>query len=252
MKKVIILWLGAFFITFLAGYLNSVSSPDFPVSGTIGFGKKKVTYFFEKEYSDRQPYKIMLRTDIPEMRGYILRYTDAGADTIPLVYSQNKLTAAFDSVAPGTVLKYNVVLENEGKISTIPAGLTVETSVKGFIPKTIKVLYFLTLFGGVLLAVRSGLDYFTERKNHKKNGFFALISLACFSLIVTPVKISYELGVVGSMKAITPDLLFPAGQLVFFVVWTITMVTAFNSKNSKLAAAIGAALMLLLTVFVHH
>jgi len=251
MKKTIILWLGALVITFLAGYLNSVTSPDFPVSGTVGYGKKKVTYYFEKEYSGKQPYSIMLRTDIPEVNGYILRYGSMN-DTIPLKYADNKLTASFDSVAIGTTLAYNVVLNYDGVERKIPEGVSVQTTVHGFIPKTIKVLYFLTLFGGVLLAVRAGLDYFTERKNHKKTGFFALISLACFSLIVVPVSISYKYGLVGSMKAVPPGELFPAAQMSFFIIWLIAMIAAFKVKQSKLAAAIGAGLIVLAVVFLPH
>lgn len=252
MKKTIILWFGALVITFLAGYLNSVTSPDFPVSGTVGYGKKKVTYYFEKEYSDRQPYSIMLRTDAEEVRGNVVVYTQSRQDTIPLRYADNKLTASFDSVAIGTTLSYNVFLQYEGKERQVPEGVTVKTLIQGYIPKTIKVLYFLTLFGGILLAVRAGLDYFTERKNHKKNGLFALISLACFSLIVVPVKISYQYGLVGSMKAVPPGELFPIAQMSFFVIWLTAMIAAFKMKESKLAAAIGAALIVLAAVFITH
>lgn len=250
MKKILILWFGAFIVTFLAGYLNSVTGSDFPFSGTIGSGKKKVTYYFETVYNGKQPMEIMMRTDIPDLEGYIINRTDGAADTIPMVYADNRLTAQFDSVAPGTLLIYDVYINYEGKWIQVPEEMTVTTEILGFLPKTIRILVFVCLFGGVLLAVRSGIDYFTERSNHRKNGFFALIAFSCYSLIVMPVKLSYELGLVNSMQKVSPEIIYTLKDMSFFLVWTAVMITAFNVKNSKLVVAIGAGVIVIMTVFL--
>lgn len=250
MKKLLILWFGAFIVTFLAGYLNSVTGSDFPFSGTIGSGKKKVTYYFETVYNGKQPMEVMMRTDIPELEGYIVNRTNGAADTIPMQYADNRLTAQFDSVAPGTLLKYDAYINYEGKWIKVPGDRTVTTEIRGNLPKTMRVLVFICLFGGVLLAVRSGIDYFTERSNHRKNGFFALIALSCYSLIVMPVKLSFEMGLVNSMQNVSPGTIYTLKDMSFFLVWTAVMIAAFNVKNSKLVVAIGAGVIVVMTVFL--
>ena len=71
MKQNIILWLGAIVITFLSGYVESVTSPDYPITGTIGIDGKKLSYKLDKTATPEEGLDIILRTDIDSLTGQL-------------------------------------------------------------------------------------------------------------------------------------------------------------------------------------
>lgn len=253
MKQTIILWTAALFITLLAGYTKNVTGPEFPVSGTIGIDGKKVTYYFEKIIRDSSSFKISIRCDIDSVKGIVLFSkvnSNNSWDTI-LLSNQNRLLVG-EIPYPGPLKKifYKVELEKNGKKYFIPTKKEEEIIFMGKVPITMKVLLFITFFFGLLLSVRTGLEYFNEHPHTKKLTLFTIIPFALYGFFVFPVYKTFELNMVGSQFA-NPIELFTIGSFSYFLIWTLFGVIIFRSANPKTWGLVTSLITLILSIILH-
>ena len=61
MKQSFILWISAFVITFLVGFIQNRTSPSYPISGTVGIEGQKVSYFLKKVFRDKENYVMLIK-----------------------------------------------------------------------------------------------------------------------------------------------------------------------------------------------
>src|ERR1035437_10180706 len=94
MKKNIILWLGAIIITFLSGYLRNVIGPDYPVSGTIGFEGKMVTFKFDKIYRGNNSYNVFIRSDVKAVKAFLL-WKDFSTNAFTGLHPKNQFVSTW-------------------------------------------------------------------------------------------------------------------------------------------------------------
>jgi hypothetical protein len=114
----------------------------------------------------------------------------------------------------------------------------------GKISPFVNALYYLTLYAGLLLSTRTGLDFFNEHEKIKKLGLITAVLLFANALIASPLRKTYELDAIGS-KALPITQIFPAGNLVLFALWMTAVIIIFNIKEYKWAAIISAVIMLI-------
>ncbi|MFO7448045.1 MAG: hypothetical protein R6W90_16910 [Ignavibacteriaceae bacterium] len=250
MKQTIILWMGAFVIVFLAGYLNSVISGDYPVTGTIGIDAQKVSYRFDKKYYTGDSYKVLVRSDIKDLDAEVQwkRRYDKQWNKIEMKQSGDFLSANLPKFNINDVVEYRVMVQRDNRTYLLPANKPVVMEFSGKAPKTITVVYYLTLFAGLLFSTRTGLEYFKERDKIKR---FAFLTLAFFFLynFIAPVNTTFAID--AANKSVPPiTKLFDIQSIVFLLLWIAGMWGAFKAKKPKLFVLIISILTILVFLLV--
>lgn len=252
MKQNFILWLAAIIITFLAGYINSATSEDYPVSGTIGIRGQKVSYVFHKRYSSKEPYTVIVRSDAEDISG-IVEWRKPGSDSWNKIEMRNEghnLHAELPLFQPLTKIEYRIKISDGEKTYTLPSETPVPIKFYGFVPTTISVLYFITLFGGLLLSTRTGLEFFREKSRTGLLSIVTLIFFFLYTLAVHPIKTTFEQNILNRRVPFITEL-FDIQSILFLLLWIGGMIIAFKSAKAKLLLMIISVLTLLVYLFIH-
>jgi hypothetical protein len=251
MKQNIILWLGTLIIVFLAGYLNNVTDSDYPVSGTIGVSGEKVSYNFVKKYYTNTPCPVVIRSDIKADDGYLLWRYNGGNEwkRIKMTQKGDIISAKLPVFNVNSHIAYKAVIIKNNKSYDLPPGNTVPLHFTGKIPSTILVLYYLTLFGGIILSVRTGLEYFKEGGHVRR---YSLFTLMCFFLYISvvPVKYTFEIDYITTKAVPFITSLFDIKSLLLFLLSTAGMAVAFKSSSPKLKTLIISCITLLVFIIL--
>ncbi len=235
MKQNIVLWISAAVITFLVVFIQNRTSPNYPISGTIGINGHKVSYFFEKIHRVKSDYNIMMRTDLSDLTG-IIKWKELSENHIwytdTMKYSSGILEGIIPKQNPNVEVVYSVNLSYKGKKYLIPNEFYQRLLFIGIVPTSIIIHYYLTLLIGLLVAFRSGLEIFNSRPRLRLYAIFTLISFFSCAMIFAPVKKAYELGVIG--KAVPPIRnIFELWLVVLVVVWILTLILISFTPNSR-------------------
>lgn len=253
MKQSIILWLGAFVITFLCGYLHSITSENYPVSGSFGIGLKKVSYFFDKVWERNENYEVIIRTDVDSLKGKVKwrkKNQNLNWNEITMTSADEALIAEIPHQQPRTIIEYKVILNYKDSTYTLPYSGNAEMKFLGAVPKSIQIFAFLSLFGGLLFSVRTALDYFNQNEKIKKYTVFTAAIWFSSALIFLPVKRTYELSAkIGGNILPIFDIFHPS-WLIIFGFWILSVIIIFNVKNYKLFALIAGIITVILFQFV--
>jgi hypothetical protein len=250
MKRLLILWGGALLLTFLTGYVQSGTSKYYPVTGTIGIDAKKVSYKFDKIYKGKENYNFIIRTDVPMVEGIVKwRNQNSSAwNTNKLKKNENVLYAEIPAQEAGDIILYYVKLFKDDRTYNLPWE-PVTLLFLGYVPPTISFLSFFTLFGGLFLSFRIGLEFFNENQKIKKLSLFAVSFFFLYSIAVTPLRKSYELNAINNRVVPITDL-FDLQSIVLFVLWIVAMITIFKMSSPKKPALIFSILTALVFLFV--
>lgn len=245
MKQNIILWAAALVITFLAGFLDSITSHYYPVSGTIGIQGKKVSYKFDRIHFGEKPFEILIRTDIEGLSG-IIEYKQKGGGwkSIPLKEGEHILYGKLPAQS-GAEVEYRIKLAHYNKIYLLPSGKPVSIKFFGKVSPFINVFYYLTLFSALLLSTRCGLDFFNEQERIKKLSLFAAALFSLNAFIASPLRKTYMIDAIGKKVPAVTEI-FPISNLVLFLLWIAAVIVIFNIKEYRKAAAAAAFITLVL------
>lgn len=249
-KQILILWLGALLLTFLFGYLKSVTSSTYPVTGTINTDGEKTTYKFDKEYSGREDLEIFIRTDKDTLNAFLL-WRKIGLndfDTIKMSFDNGIASAKIPRQKPFEKIEYQVAVETEEGWKLLPAGKSVELIFYGDVPSVAEGLYYLTFVFSLLLIFRTGLEYFNPNDHLKKLSLFTLISVSLFGFFLYPFKKSFESGPIGT-KVLQPGEIFSLFDLLLPVIWIAAVILIFKNKSPKITALFAAIASIILILF---
>lgn len=246
MKQSIILWMSAGVLTFLAGFLQIRTSPNYPISGTFGIEGKKVSYHLDKVQRSNNAFKILIQTDVENIKGTVAWRLSNSSDiwTVDsLQYNNNTLISYIPQQNPLTKVEYQIKLLHNSKEYFIPTTETQKVLFLGQVPKTISFHYYLTLFIGLLLALKTGLEYFNHKPRIRLFSIFTLISFFSCALIFAPVKKAYEMGIIGES---VPSLneIFQIWLLILVVLWIAELIVVSYSKHKKNYALISSIITL--------
>ena len=253
MKQSIILWIGAFVISFLFVFANRFISPEYPVTGSFGIDMKKVTYQFEKVYRGKDDYKIIIKTEIDSLNGSILwrvKNSNSGWNAEPMKYSDNTLTGKIPHQPPSTLIEYQVKVRKEGKTYYLPQNGKITLKYFSSVPPSIMGFYYLTLYLALIFSVRTGLDYFNENQKIKKLAIFTIMIWIANIIVFNPVKHTYELSTrIGSI-VLPITKLFDIQHITILIIWIIGIILIFNLKKYKIWAVIISGATLIAFLFV--
>jgi len=247
MKNQIILWMSAFAITFIFGYLNRITSDEYPVTGTVKYNTQKVSYLFDKVYRGDDSYKFQIFTSMKDLK-MKLQYKNIGENVwkeIPLKQNDNMYFEFLPKKKPGEEIIYRAELDYENDSIIVPNNEGVQITFWGRVSKQIMLFYNLVLFLGIFLSTRIGLEYFNKNEKIKKLSLFPLIFFIFYGMLIVPIKHTYELGAFEN-QILQIGQLFDLKSLMFLIVWIVTIILIFNSNKRKTFSLISAIVLLLL------
>lgn len=251
MKQTIILWFGAIVITLLAGYLNSVNSPYYPYSSTIGVEGKKVSFFVERKQSSEKPVELIIRTDIDSITGFVFwKENQNDWNKTELDYSSvDKILKT--EIPPSKPKKtkdiYFSINRNDKEYRYPPEG-SIKITFFGELKRGFGYTYFIFLFSAILFSARAGLEGFRNKKL-KALYIFATIGQILWALFLVPVKNTFEL-MSPKDKILPIGELFDILPLIIASIWIAGLIGIFNT-NYKKEFALGTVI-LSITLFIFY
>jgi hypothetical protein len=253
MKQTIILWIGAFVVSFLFAFGNRFISVEYPETGSFGINMKKVTYQFEKVYRGQDDYKIIIRTGIDSLKGNILWRVKNGHSewkVAPMKMSGNILTGKIPNQRPSTIVEYRVKVWKDGKIYYLPRSGKITLTYLSTVPSSIMGFYYLTLYLALIFSVRTGLEYFNENQKIKKLALFTIMIWIANVIVFNPVRHSYELSTRIGATVLPISKLFDIQHLSILIIWILGIILIFNLKKYRIWAAIISIITLITFLFM--
>jgi len=259
MKQTLILWLSAFLITILSGYLENLLSPYYPITGTIGINGKKVSYKFDKIFRGNENFPVLIRTDLSELKGILWWQNISNKserNSIQMKAGKEILYAEIPKQPAKDIVKYEIELsakrnqppaeKSNDSTYSLPQG---QIKFLGEVPPMIMFLFYFSLFGGLLLSTRTGLEYFNENQKIKKLSLFTVTFFFVLTIAVNPLKKSYELEAIN--KTIPPITELSDYQSLFLLlVWITGMILIFKVRNPRLTALVLSVITILIFLFI--
>jgi hypothetical protein len=253
MKQNLILWIAAAVITFLAGFLQNRLNEYYPVSGSFGIEGKEIGYKLDRVYYGDDDYKFFITSEINGLEGKIYWKKPESREwrTSGLTDSGKIVIGRIPHQKPLTKIEYLIKLNyNDKEYSILPGNQPVTMTFFSGVPASINFYYMFTLLGGLLLAVRTGLEYFKIPGKIKTFNIFTLIFFTVNVFAFHPLKKSYELGMIGK-GAIPLTELFQFSSILLFVTWVLTTALIFNTKNYRIWAPAAAIITIIIIVLGH-
>jgi len=246
-KNIIILWIASFVISFLTIYLSNLLDENYPVTGTFGIEGQKVSYRFEKVHYGKEDFSVVIRTDIDDVSGNLFwkNTSDTIWSSTKLNISDLSLKGKFKSLKPNQITQYYVELNYKDKKYLLPDNQKIDLTFYGKIPVALNVMQFLLLYLGLLLAVRTGLEYFNNSEKSKKLGVLIVIVFLTLTALVNPLYLTYKF---GYMNSIVPAInkLFPVSYLLITLLWIVSLIQIFKSKKLKVTSLVSAIITIVI------
>lgn len=236
-KNSFILWAASLLIVFLAGYISQITDENYPVTATFGIEGKKVSYRFEKVHYGKSDFKIIIRPDIENLNGNLFwkLANEKEWKSTALIDSNLVLIGKIPAQKPKEKILYYVELQYKNQKYLVPSNRKIELTFYGKIPIVIEVLKYLLLYAGMILALRTGLEYFNQNKSAKKFGVLTVINFLILAVLINPLYLTYKYGYMNtSIPSITN--LFPLGMLILLILWIFTVVLLFIAKRFTLTS----------------
>ncbi len=251
MKQSIILWIAACVITFSAGYIQSTISPNYPENGSLSTYSGDVSYSFDKVYDGKGDYIVWVLSNFNGLKGD-LKWKDIDSSNwhkVTMLPSREAITAKIPGHSPQSKVEYKVVLRDNGRTYSIPKKGTVHLEFLGHVPSSIMMFYYITLFAGLLLGIRTGLESFKDKPRLRLYTLFTLISFFSYTLVFSTVKKGCELGLIGTTKIAPITDLFSSGPVLLFVIWIAALILIFNIKKPKIWALSASVLTVITFIY---
>jgi hypothetical protein len=248
MKNEIILWLSSIVIIFLTGYFRSVTDNDFPITGTFGIEGKKVSYKMDKVSYDIIGYKNIIISDVENLEGKIIWKENGVQKETPYKKNNGALVCEIPKLTPGESIDYKIELMFENNSYSIPKVGYVTLTFWGNIPSAVSILYFILLYGGLLIGVRCFLEIFNQNKNLKKYAFVACVFFLTLNALIIPLRNTYKLGAINKFIPSVVELIDPA-LLMILLFWIVGTIILFFNKFTETTVSVIIAFTIALFFF---
>lgn len=237
MKQQLILWISSIILTFIIGYTKNVTDTNYPVTGTFGIDGQKVSYKLDKVHHGKEPYKLIILTELDELKGRCVWEYNSENMIVPLSKGENNYYAEIPSQKPLSTIDYKVIITHNRKIYKIPSESIVKMTFYGKIPPSISLFHFILLYGGILLAIRATLEIFNDKKLLKKYSVITTSIFILLAAIIDPLRNSYKLGAINNYIPSITEIIEPL-LVVLVLIWIAGSVTIFNKRFVVITAVV--------------
>jgi hypothetical protein len=236
------LWLLAFALTVLVSVYQRISGPTYPVKGKDKLAGTEVAYKFYRSWTSGNPLpvRIAVSDDIDEAWLQYRRYPLSGGDEWTTVAMEKK-AGAFHGLVPsqpaaGKVL-YRVETAAAGQRYRLNHGRPVLARFKGRVPAVLLLVHILFMFGGLLLALRTGLEALRRNGTWQKFIPWTLGITAIGGLILGPLVQKYAFGAYWTGFPLGGDLT-DSKTLFAVLLWLAAFFLRKRSRWWTLAATV--------------
>lgn len=250
MKNEIILWLSSLIIVFLIGYIKNVTESNYPITGTFGIEGKKVSYKLDKVSFDKKFYKNVILSDIKGIKARTLIINNDKQNEIYYKEIDKGLECEIQKLSPSQKIRYKVIINYNNTTYEIPKNDFVTLTFWGNIPSPVNIMYFIFLYLGLIMVMRSLLEAFTKKINLKK---FIIINCTIFitlNILVYPLYNTYKLGAINHYVPPFSDLVNPI-LLMILLIWIIGTILIFNRIFIKTTTTIISFATILMFFFLN-
>lgn len=242
MHKQIILWLSAFVLTFLTGYIYNITDWTYPVSGTIGIEGQKVSFMFDKIHYGNDPYILLIRTDLEGIDGWLMwknKNEEGNWNESELVNEESIIKGEIPFQASLNEIKYKVILNYKKKEYALAGGDLVPLRFFSKVPIPVKFFNGFLIYLILFLSIRTMLESFNADQKIKKYSFVTVVVVLLFIAMIHPLYLSYKFGYIN--QSVPPiENLFPVYSILFLILWVVFTIIHFKVKKPEpFAAAAG-------------
>jgi hypothetical protein len=253
MKKSIWLWLLATILTLALAYFQRISGPTYPVDGKIQFAGETIQYSFDRSHGGEGDHPVELNVDDVTICAelYWKRYkTNDNWKSVVMTKQDGKMFAYLPHQTPAGKLIYNVMIQKDREIVTLPENGEVVIRFKGDVPAAILIPHIIFIFAAMLLSTRTGLEYLNIESNYKKLVLTTYIFLFLGGMIFGPITQLYAFGALWTGFPFGYDLT-DNKTLIAFIGWTIALIAVFKSKNPGRWVIFASILMFIIFLIPH-
>jgi len=250
MKNEIILWLCSLIIIFLVGYVKNVTNIDYPVTGTFGIEGKKVSYKLDKVSFDKKFYKNVIISDIKGIEARALIINDDKQNEIAYKEIDKGLECEIPKLNPTQKMRYKVIINYNETTYEIPKNDFVTLTFWGSIPSPVSLMYFIFLYSGLVMVLRSLLEAFTKKLHLKKFAFITCTLFITLNILIYPLYNTYKLGAINHYVPPFSDLVNPILMMILFL-WIIGTTLIFNRVFIKTITTVISFATILMFFFLN-
>jgi len=253
MKKSLLFWILSFIITISSAVYQRVTGPTYPVTGKVTIGGKEISYKFDRSHPGESNHVVSIKTDDESISGFLEWKRFKTSDEFirePMIYRDGMLSAELPHQPPAGKLEYRVTIRSGDETIQIPGNKSVVIRFRGDVPLVILIIHVLTMFIGMLIATRAGLETFTAEPKLKKFIYWTIGLLSLGGLILGPIVQWYSFGAFWTGWPFGKDLTDNKTALIILA-WIVAAIALNKAKNPK-RWTLAAAIITLVVYLIPH
>lgn len=247
MIKTILLWVIALIITLASAIYQRATGPTYPLSGHVTINGEQIDYKLQRSDDVESVISIIANENIEGKLLWKRFKTNDDWTVVPMKRSGDTLFTSLPLQPPAGKLEYFLQL-NETKI---PEEKNVVIRFKGKVPLWVLIPHVIGMFAAMLLATRTGLEFFRKGKdNLLKFTYWTIGLLIVGGFILGPSVQYYAFDAWWTGFPFGTDLT-DNKTLVALIVWLIALFMYKRTSRPK-AWALGASIVMLIIYLIPH
>ncbi|MFA7228261.1 MAG: hypothetical protein WC061_04435 [Melioribacteraceae bacterium] len=254
MTKTKLFWIIATIITLLSATYQRVTGPTYPLSGKAQIENKLISYKFERSHDTDSDYILSIEAGDRTIKGILFwrRYKfDKSFTPIEMKPGgSNHLEATIPRQMAAGKIEYYVKLYRRDSAINLPEDSHVVIRFKDPVPIWILIPHVLAMFISMLLATRTGLEFFNKEPKLKKYTLLTIGVLFVGGFILGPIMQKFAFGEFWTGIPFGFDLT-DNKTLIAMAGWLIALFMLNKSANPKRWVLFASILMLLVYMIPH-
>jgi len=195
-RQPLVLWVLAFLLTAASAVYQRLTGPTHPLRGEVELGGAKIKYRLIRSHGGDGGAPVRVEVADKETTGSLAwkRYKTRDSWSYAAMSREGgELVGLLPHQPPAGKLDYRVILQKGLERVTL-GGRPVTIRFRGDVPLPVLVVHVITMFGGMLLATRAGLEFFAPQPCYGPLVLWTLALLFAGGLVLGPVVQKYAFG----------------------------------------------------------
>ena len=253
MKKSFLLWLIAFLLAILMGVYQRMTGPTYPVSGEVNLDSETIAYKLDQSHGGEGDHRVEIKVDDKSICGELIwkRYkTEDEWTSVEMMREGHKLVASLPHQPTAGKLIYQILLQKDNEVITLPEEGSVIIRFKGDVPVAFLIPHIIFIFGAMLLSTRTGLEYFNKGKKYKILTILTFTFMIIGGFILGPIIQYYAFGAFWTGFPFGYDLT-DNKVLIGFIGWLLALIAIYKFKNPNRWIIFASVLMFIIFLIPH-
>ncbi|MCO6473358.1 MAG: hypothetical protein PHW27_11090 [Melioribacteraceae bacterium] len=253
MNRSFLLWTLAVIITLLTAYYQRTTGPTYPIDEIISINKTEYHIKLLRSHGGETDCKIEIPIEQKLISAKLVwkRFkTNDEWSEVKFEIEDGKLIAELPNQPPAGKLEYYIVIYHDTQKYVLPHEETAVIRFKGDVPIWVLIPHVIVMFGAMLLATRTGLEFFAKEPKVKGLTQWTLGFIFAGGLILGPITQYYAFDAFWTGFPFGTDLT-DNKTLVAFIVWIVIYLIYRKSKKPQLWALVGAIITTVIYLIPH-